>query len=122
MKSVIVIGLGGFIGTIVRFGLTNLWSAFHFPISALYLVNGLGSFVIGCLFALSQNRETAMFSFLTIGFLGGFTTFSSFSIEAFMYFKDGRWIEGLTYTVSMTALCILSTGLGYFLIGSMKSV
>lgn len=120
MKQVFVIGLGGFLGTIARYGAVNFWAAAGWPVSSLYLINGLGSFLIGCLFAASLNREAALFSFLTVGVLGGFTTFSSFSMETVLYFKDGRWFYGICYAIAMTVLCVLSAATGYFLAESLK--
>ncbi len=95
MLRLFVIGLGGAIGTILRYlmgGLDYRFSNGVFPVSTL-VVNVTGSLAIGFLwgivdrFAISPNIRL----FIFIGVLGGYTTFSTFSLETFNLMRDGEY-------------------------------
>jgi CrcB protein len=88
------IGLGGAIGTICRYALSSLdhqWSKGIFPLSTL-VVNLSGSFMIGLLWGFFDRSIISphMRMFVFIGILGGFTTFSTFSLENFNLIRDGE--------------------------------
>ncbi len=89
LKSIMIVGLGGFIGTVLRFWVTRgfqLSQTSVFPWGTL-TVNIIGSFVIGIVLGISEKGNFLSPEwrlFLTIGLCGGFTTFSSFSNEAFL--------------------------------------
>jgi CrcB protein len=94
MIKILLLISGGALGTLARYsvsGVAHRWLGSSFPVGTL-TVNLLGSFVIGVLWgffereAISPNIRT----FLFIGFLGGFTTFSSFSLETLNLFRDGQ--------------------------------
>jgi CrcB protein len=96
MQKLLIVGLGGFLGTIARYGLghfvVQLKGATAFPFHTL-LVNVLGCLVIGFLGGLTTTRPPLsenLRAFLFIGVLGGFTTFSSFGYETFQLFRDDR--------------------------------
>lgn len=95
MLRFFIIGFGGAIGTILRYvmgGLDYRFSSGVFPVSTL-VVNVTGSLVIGFLwgvvdrFAISPNIRL----FIFIGILGGYTTFSTFSLETFNLMRDGEY-------------------------------
>ncbi len=96
MLQVLVVGFGGFLGTVARFGLSGLVHKHFggsFPLGTL-VINILGCLVIGILMYLIEDRS--MFGptarlFLTIGLLGGFTTFSSFGYETVELLRDGDY-------------------------------
>ena len=100
MVHVLIVGLGGFIGSILRYwlsGLTHRWVQEAFPAGTL-VVNVLGCFVLGAVMYLAEYRE--FFSaesrlFLTIGVLGGFTTFSTFGYETFALIRDSEQLQAL---------------------------
>ena len=88
-----------------------------FPYSTL-LINVLGSFVIGILFILLVERSLLApiwRSALLVGFLGAFTTFSSFSLQALGLMEEGRFIAALGYIGSSVIVCILAVALGMYL-------
>lgn len=95
MLKLLIVGLGGFLGTVARYGLghfvVQLKGATAFPFHTL-LVNVLGCLAIGFLGGLSTTRTLSenLRAFLFIGVLGGFTTFSSFGYETFQLFRDDR--------------------------------
>ncbi len=119
MLRLLIIGLGGAIGTILRYivgGLDYRFSSGVFPVSTL-VVNVTGSLVIGLLwgvvdrFAFSPNVRM----FLFIGVLGGYTTFSTFSLETFNLMRDGEYRIALMNAFLSLTLSIAAVFLGYFL-------
>jgi len=95
MLKVLIIAIGGALGTLGRYSLSGfahrLINPTVFPIGTL-AVNLIGSFIIGLLWGLSETSMVSsnMRSFLFIGVLGGFTTFSSFSLETLNMLRDGE--------------------------------
>jgi CrcB protein len=92
MKIILVLA-GGAIGTLVRFllsGLAQKYVSNGFPIGTL-AVNLIGSFIIGLLWGIFENQPANQVrAFLFVGVLGGFTTFSAYSIETLNLFRDGN--------------------------------
>lgn len=103
MMNWVFIGVGGFLGANFRFIIGKLVKKYfnsHFPLGTFF-VNLLGSFLLGLLFALS--REGSMYSFLGVGFMGAFTTFSTMNVEGIQLIVEGR-----------TSISILYLGATYF--------
>ncbi|WAA13306.1 fluoride efflux transporter CrcB [Fervidibacillus halotolerans] len=99
------VGFGGAMGALTRYGVSLLFSSiqlFHFPI-ATFLVNLLGSFLLGFMIGYAKKnslKHRKMYTSLTVGFLGSFTTFSTFSIETVQLLEDGLiWIS-VIYVIS----------------------
>jgi len=100
---ILLIALFGLAGVLSRYGLglaiPRLAPA-GFPFATL-LINLLGCLLIGMAFVLGQHRLSAGFQDLwlavTVGFLGGFTTFSSYSLDAFKLFEAGESLKALAY-------------------------
>ena len=98
---ILMVAVGGAFGAVARYGLggwvQGLLST-SFPLGTL-AVNVLGSFVLGFSFylleGLALSAETR--SMVTIGFLGSFTTFSTFSYEAVVLLEGGEWLRGGMY-------------------------
>ncbi len=118
MLKLFVIALGGAIGTLARYivgGLDYRFSNGVFPISTL-VVNVSGSLVIGFLWAVVDrftiSPNTRLFIF--IGILGGYTTFSTFSLETFNLMRDGEYRIALINVGLSTILSIMAVFLGYF--------
>ncbi len=96
MKEILIVGLGGGIGSIARFlsqkGAERFLDS-SFPLGT-FLVNIIGSFVIGVVFALSERGNfltPEVRLFLTVGICGGFTTFSTFSYDNFNMLSEKLW-------------------------------
>ncbi|OGG99722.1 MAG: hypothetical protein A2600_13940 [Candidatus Lambdaproteobacteria bacterium RIFOXYD1_FULL_56_27] len=113
MVQILVIGLGGALGTVARFLLTN-WANRLFPTAFValgtLLVNGLGCLLIGLIAALFQARGmagSAGWMFLITGVLGGLTTFSTFGLESFYFFKAGMTLNGIANLVAQLVLGLL---------------
>ncbi len=95
------IGVGGAVGALARYGLSGWVQGFSsttFPLGTM-AVNVLGSFLLGFLLYILENTAptTEIRSFLTIGLLGAFTTFSTFSYEAVVLLQGGEWTRGGVY-------------------------
>ncbi len=109
---------GGGLGAVSRFfvaSLINQKVGTLFPIGT-FSVNVIGSFVMGFLFYLFQNITVSIETraFLTIGFLGGFTTFSSYSIETVNLLRDGEYRLFLCNLVFTNVTCLLVTISGLY--------
>jgi fluoride exporter len=101
------VALGGAIGATLRFGVTTATArAFtgSFPIGTL-AVNVAGSLVMGLLFVLLTTR-THLHPFLLTGILGGFTTFSAFSLDAVTLWERGQANEAALYVAASVILSI----------------
>lgn len=117
MIEVIIVGAGGFLGAALRY-LCSLWlgkiSPGDFPIATL-VVNIVGSFLIGFLSqTLStiypENKRLLLFS--TTGFMGGFTTFSTFSLETLNLFQNGKILFAGLNVILSVGCCLIGVFLG----------
>ena len=96
MGKLLLIGLAGFIGTLSRYWLSGVVARRYgetFPMGTL-VVNLVGCFLVGLLFYLLQERflvNQTVRTVILIGFLGGFTTFSSFGLQTFTLLQDGEF-------------------------------
>jgi len=103
LKSILIVGFGGFIGTVARF-LTSRY--FQENVSSLFpwstfIINIIGSLLIGIIFGISEKGDFMspdVRLFLTVGICGGFTTFSTFSNDAFLLLRQEEWIRFAFYT------------------------
>lgn len=117
-QTLLAIGSGGFLGSIMRAylnGVVNRHLPHTLPFGTLG-VNLIGSFIIGLLFALFMHTSTfspTMKSFLTTGFLGGLTTYSTFAIETFWLFNQGSLFLALCNALLNVVGTILAAGSGY---------
>ena len=117
MQETIVAFLGGGLGTAFRYWLSGSVYRFvspTFPYGIL-LVNTIGCFFIGLLMALFEDRfaiQPLLRIFLTIGVLGGFTTFSTFSYETISLFREGSLLAGLANIFLSVAGCLGATWVG----------
>ena len=114
MKTVLIIGLGGGIGSICRYLMQVLITrhfASTFPAGTL-LVNITGCFIIGLLFGLVNRHAWLTLEwrlFLITGICGGYTTFSSFSYESISLIREGNYLYFLSYVLLSVALGLLAT-------------
>jgi|SRR5208283_545707 len=109
MMNIIIIGIGGFIGSITRYGMAfwigQRWGR-SFPLGT-FVINVSGSFVIGLLMTLFTERllvNPQWRLLLVVGFLGAYTTFSTFEYETGTLVRDGEWlIAGMNVVFSVMA-------------------
>lgn len=116
------IALGGALGSVGRYWASNLIAGRAgkaFPWGTL-LVNVSGSLIIGLLAAwlISEDRSQAhprWREFLMIGVCGGYTTFSSFSLDTLNLLRAGQWFQAGAYAVLSLVLCLVAVWLGHTL-------
>ena len=120
MNQVMAIAAGGALGSVLRYGLSTWVHTLvgrGFPYGTL-AVNVLGCLAMGFLFVLLVERmgESALWrAGLLIGVLGGFTTFSSFSIETFNLIEQGSLVKAAGNMAASLFLCLGATWLGVLL-------
>lgn len=118
MQKILLVLLGGALGTGFRYGLSTLInSAFRqpeFPFGT-FIINVTGSFAIGILaslFAARPSTSEVARAALMSGVLGGYTTFSSFSLETYTLLRDGRLDAAVLYAGSSVLLGLAAVWLG----------
>lgn len=115
IKNILLVGLGGGIGSILRYVATVMITAKRFPYATLS-VNILGSFIIGLVLAFSIKDEQFANNwklFLATGICGGFTTFSAFSLENMQLLQSGKAGMAFLYIALSVVLGIAATFAGY---------
>ena len=115
--TIVAIALGGALGSVLRYLMANAVQAFagrQFPAGTL-AVNVIGSLLIGMLYVWLLERAPAaapVRAFWIVGVLGGFTTFSSFSMETFNLIAQAAYVRALMNVLLSVVLCIGATWLG----------
>ncbi len=118
-QTILAIGLGGSLGAIARayaVHFTNKHIPLEFPLGIL-LVNLIGSFIIGILIAYFSHYTISMNvkAFLTTGFLGALTTYSTFAIETYLLFGTSIYLAILNISLNLIGT-IVAAGSGYKLV------
>ena len=122
MLAYLWIAIGGALGSVGRFWLSGVIGRRFgetFPWGTL-LVNVSGSFAIGLLAALAEPGGRRFISptgrqFLMYGVCGGYTTFSSFSVQTLELLRDGDWLKAGANAAGSVILCLVAVWLGYAL-------
>jgi CrcB protein len=120
MKHMLLIALGGAGGALSRYWLMNLVNQWHhvkFPFGTL-AVNLIGSFAIGIMYVLITERVALhpdWRNVAMVGFLGAFTTFSTFSLEVITLLENGEVVMATGYMLSSLLLCVMAAWLAIYL-------
>ena len=113
MKQFFAVGIGGFFGAMTRYGLSQLIPQENdFPYITL-CVNGIGCFCLAWLFTKFPKRTPVILAFGT-GYLGAFTTFSTFTVDALLLFEQGKWLIAGSYIASNVGGGLLCAVLGIY--------
>lgn len=117
MKQLLLIFAGGGLGSVVRFLLGRWVNGLHqlnFPFGTL-AVNVVACFILGLVVGLADTRQFFSIDskiFWAVGFCGGFSTFSTFSLETAQLFQDGMTGSGAMYVIGSVVLCWGAVALG----------
>ncbi|MCS1350983.1 fluoride efflux transporter CrcB [Mechercharimyces sp. CAU 1602] len=114
--KIVLVALGGFGGALLRWWMSRFFNDFSstspFPLGTL-LVNVLGSFLLGYLYEIFGSDE--MYLLVGVGFLGSFTTFSTFQLETVYLWRDRKWTLSILYFILTYVLSICAAWVGYLL-------
>jgi len=120
-KMIIIAGAGGFLGTVFRFLASRYFqnlASTSFPLGT-FIVNIVGCLLIGMFYALAEKGDILSAEwriFLTVGFCGGFTTFSTFTGDNLALLRDGNFLYFSLYTGLSVFLGLLATWFGHLAI------
>ena len=115
IKTSLIIGFGGFIGTVCRYLVASLFDKSSFPYGTV-VVNLMGCFLIGLVsgyFSQKLGDQTQLFFFLTVVCLGGFTTFSAIAMDSQVFIQNGEFFRMLAYIAFQAILGIVLCMIGY---------
>lgn len=125
IKNLLIVAFGGGVGSVARYLLSfyiQKSTDGTFPWGT-FVVNLLGSFIIGLLYALSERGQimsTEIRLLLAVGLCGGFTTFSTFANENFILIRGGEFFQMAFYTSLSVVLGFFFVYLGYSLINLIR--
>lgn len=121
MRAVLIVSLGSAVGGAARFWVSGLVASRvgeTFPWGTI-LINILGSAIIGALAAFGDSARVGLSAewrnFLMVGICGGFTTFSSFSLQTLRLVQDGDWLRAGANVLVSVVLCLIAVSAGYSL-------
>jgi len=121
MRTVMAVGVAGFVGAIARYGIDGLIaqkSGASFPWGT-FVVNITGSFVLGVLFALLVEGRVAVAPWIrtaaTVGLIGAYTTFSTLTLETFRLVEDGSYLLGIANAVGSLTIGLVALYVGVVL-------
>ena len=121
MGIVLAVAVGGALGSLLRYFLAGAiqpawWPGFPFGI---FIVNVSGGFAMGVIVALGAVKfqmPQELRAFLTVGILGGYTTFSTFSLDSALLIERGAWAQAAAYVVGSALLSIAALFAGLWLV------
>ncbi len=117
----VAVALGGALGSLLRYSLAGTIQSAAWPGYpwGIFVVNITGGFFMGLiteLSALKLNVSPELRAFLTVGILGGYTTFSTYSLDSALLIERGAWMSATLYIVGSAVLSILALFAGMWLV------
>lgn len=120
MQAFLMVFIGGGLGSICRYGIARLLKAqaWDFPL-ATFIANALACIVLGALMGWSlrndMNNSTKLL--MMTGFCGGFSTFSTFSLETYQLLQTGNYVYALVNIMGSVLVCLVCIFIGLKLVG-----
>lgn len=121
VQTYLSVAIGGAIGSIIRFAISQALHRINpdHPYIAVASVNVVGSFLIGLLAGHFTDRTQPLYLFAAIGILGGFTTFSSLSLDLLTHFQKGQAAHAIINALLQIALGLIAAVIGFNLTNRM---
>lgn len=114
IRNILLVGMGGAVGSMMRYGVTLVTNTLHgTAYLATLIVNILGSLLMGYLIACGQHSTSPWLLFATVGLCGGFTTFSTFSMQSVTLLQQGRYGSAALYIAASLICCLIGCFIGY---------
>lgn len=110
----VLVAFAGALGALARYGIGLTLTGTLFPWATL-TVNVVGSALLGLLLGAGMRLDPSVVTVLGVGFLGAFTTFSTFSAEALLLLREGRGSAALAYVAGSLTLALGASAAGYVL-------
>ncbi len=119
LYNILLVGAGGALGAMLRYGVSLLCVAINWSSNlATLIVNITGSFAMGLLANYFSASPALLMA--TVGVCGGFTTFSTFSLQSITLLQNGRYGSAALYILGTVLLCIAFAALGCYVAGKLK--
>lgn len=113
LNNFLLVGAGGAVGAMLRYGMTLLCVMMQWSQNlGTFLVNVIGSFAIGILVSVVDQSSWLLMA--TVGICGGFTTFSTFSLQTVQLLQQGKYGMAAVYIVATAVLCVAFAALGCY--------
>lgn len=113
-RNFILVGMGGALGAMLRYGVTLMFTFLQWSSNVgIFIVNAVGSICMGLLVGCFQQSPWLLMA--TIGICGGFTTFSTFSMQSVTLMQQGRIGAAVLYVIGTVVVCIAFAAIGYSL-------
>lgn len=113
MTTYLYVGIGGALGAMLRYGLSTITVKMDFPVMT-FITNLVGAVLIGFIVGIAANRNISenLMLLLKTGFCGGFTTFSTFSLETLNRLEQKDYAVGAAYAVLSLVCCVIGVWIG----------
>lgn len=113
-RNFLVVGIGGAAGAMLRYGMTVLGALLHWSGNLpTFIVNVVGSFAMGLLMGGCQQGSWQLMA--TVGICGGFTTFSTFSMQSVTLMQAGKYGQAAVYVFGTLVACFVIAAAGYWI-------
>ena len=121
MGMIVAVGVGGGLGALLRYFVDSAiqpawWPGFPFGIFIVNITGGLAMGLITALAALKLQMPLEVRAFLTTGVLGGYTTFSTFSLQSALLIERGAYVQAVAYVGGSALLSILAIFVGFWIV------
>ena len=120
MGVVLAVGVGGGLGALARYYIASAIQSVGFP-WGIFVVNISGGLMMGLIVeasALKLNLSPELRAFLTVGILGGYTTFSTFSLDSALMLQKGQYVAAASYMIGSVVLSVLALFAGLWIVRS----
>ena len=119
LLTLLLLGIAGAAGSLTRYGISRLFAFSTFPLGT-FLINITGAFLLGYLATLVRHRGVLSDTWLLVlgtGFLGAYTTFSTYMLESDLLLRNGEWLRASAYLAGSLFVGLIAVRLGFLAAG-----